>query len=105
LSAGPEGMLPDCRPKLKNLYAEGKTFIVTIAKSRTDTSYLVDGFASFKLCGYAIGGGYIESSCSICPLDSPSNFRICGTFQTLTLEGGNFGNATDYGTRILKMVG
>ena len=109
LDAGSEGILPQCRPIMQALYDSGKTFIVPVAKSRTspgtNSTYLTDGFASFKLCGFALGGGYNENSCSPTCAGPPSQVRICGTFQTLTVQGGELGNGTDYGTRVLRMVG
>lgn len=109
LAAGSEGMLPECRPVIQALYNDGQTFVVPIVKSRTppgsNSTYTADGFASFKLCGYALGGGYIENSCSTICTGSPSEFRICGTFETLTPTSGELGSGADYGTRVLRMVG
>lgn len=109
LGAGAEGILPQCRPILQALYNNGQTFIVPIVNLRTppgsNSTYTVDGFASFKLCGYALGGGYIENSCSTICTGSPSQHRICGTFEALPLDSGELGNGADYGTRVLRMVG
>ncbi len=109
LDAGSEGVVPQCRAVMKALYDSGTTFIVPVAKSRTPpgmrSTYLTDGFASFKLCGYALGGGYNENSCSPTCNGTSSQTRICGTFKTLTVNGGQFGDSTDYGTRVLKVVG
>ncbi|MHB1089690.1 MAG: pilus assembly protein TadG-related protein [Ilumatobacteraceae bacterium] len=109
LAAGAEGILPQCRPILEALYNSGQTFVVPIVKARTPPGatsiYISDGFASFKLCGYALGGSYIANSCSTICTGSPSDFRICGTFKPLTLNSGELGNGADYGTRILRMVG
>lgn len=109
LNAGSEGILPQCRPIMQALYDTGATFIVPVAKSRTspgtNSTYLTDGFASFKLCGFALGGGYNENSCPPTCNGSPSQIRICGSFQTLTVQGGELGDGTDYGTRVLRMVG
>jgi len=108
LDAGSEGVLPQCRPIMQALYDSGTTFIVPVAKSRTspgtNSTYLTDGFASFKLCGFALGGGYNENSCSPTCAGRPSQVRICGIFQTLTVNGGELGDGTDYGTRVLRMV-
>ena len=109
LDAGSEGIIPQCRPIMQALYDSGATFIVPVAKSRTspgsNSTYLTDGFASFKLCGFALGGGYNENSCSPTCNGGPSQTRICGTFQTLTVNNGELGDGTDYGTRVLRMVG
>lgn len=109
LDAGSEGILPQCRPIMQALYDNGTAFIVPVAKSRTspgaNSTYITDGFASFKLCGFALGGGYNENSCSPTCDGPPSQIRICGSFQTLTVNGGELGDGTDYGTRVLRMVG
>lgn len=109
LAAGSEGMLPQCRPVIQALYNSGQTFVVPIVNARTppgsSSTYVADGFASFKLCGYALGGGYIANSCSTICTGLPSEFRICGTFKTLTPTSGEPGNGADYGTRVLRMVG
>lgn len=109
VDAGSEGIMPQCRPIMQALYESGETFIVPVAKSRTspgtNSTYLTDGFASFKLCGFALGGGYNENSCSPTCDGPPSQVRICGTFQTLTVNNGELGDGTDYGTRVLRMVG
>lgn len=109
LDAGSEGMLPQCRPVLQALYEAREPFIVAIAASRTPPSsrstYTVDGFASFNLCGFALGGGYNENRCKTICRGSNSQRRICGTFKTLTFNSGEFGYGTDYGARVLRVVG
>lgn len=109
LDAGSEGVLPQCRPVIEALYESGETFIVPVVDSRTPpgsgSTYTADGFASFRLCGFALGGGYIENSCSTVCAGLPSRIRICGTFETLTFNGGELGDGTDYGTRVLRVVG
>lgn len=109
LAAGNEGMLPECRPVIQALYNSGQTFVVPIVNARTppgsNSTYTADGLAAFKLCGYALGGGYIANSCSTICTGSPSNFRICGTFMTLTPNSDELGSGADYGTRVLRMVG
>ncbi|MEY4873905.1 MAG: hypothetical protein RJB41_607 [Actinomycetota bacterium] len=108
LNAGAEGMLPECRPVIAALKTNNQTFVVPIVYQRTppgsNSKYYADGFATFKLCGYALGGGYISNSCSTICNGSPSEFRICGTFMTLTLDSGELGNGVDYGTRVIRMV-
>lgn len=109
LDAGSEGIIPQCRPVIEALYEGGQTFIVPIVDSRTppgsNSTYTADGFASFKLCGFALGGGYNENSCSTICNGPPSKRRICGTFETLTFNDGELGDGTDYGTRVLRVVG
>ena len=109
LDAGSEGILPKCRPVIKALYDGGQVFVLPIAVSRTHpgshSTYTADGFASFKLCGYALGGGFIANSCSTICTGSPSNFRLCGTFKTQTFNSGELGIGIDYGTRVLRMIG
>lgn len=109
LDAGSEGILPRCRPVIKALYDGGQTFVLPVAKSRTrpgsNSTYTADGFASFKLCGYALGGGFIANTCSTICSGSPSDFRLCGTFKSQTFNSGALGIGTDYGTRILRMIG
>lgn len=109
INAGSEGVLPQCRAIIQALYDNGETFIVPIAASRTpagsDSTYTVDGFASFKLCGFALGAGYIQNSCPVICVGLPSQHRICGTFKTQTVTDGKLGDSTDYGTRVFKVVG
>ncbi len=109
LDAGSEGILPRCRPVIRALYDANQVFVLPIAISRTRpgsrSTYTADGFASFNLCGYALGGGFIANSCSTICTGSPSDFRICGTFKTQTFNSGALGIGTDYGTRILRMIG
>lgn len=109
LEAGSEGVLPACRPVIEALKRNGQTFVTPIVSSRTPpgsgSKYKADGFVTFQLCGYALGGGYIENSCSTICTGLASRIRICGTFKTLTLDSGEIANAVDYGTRVLKMVG
>ena len=109
LPAGQEGNLPQCRSVVKSAYDNATVLTVPIMYSRTKagagSEYFVDGFASFVLCGYAIGGGYTATNCPTVCTGAGNDYRLCGYFKTATLSDGDLGSGTDYGTRIFKAIG
>ncbi len=109
LPAGQEGNLPQCRSVIKGAYDNSELLTVPIMYSRTKagagSKYFVDGFASFVLCGYAIGGGYTATDCPEVCTGAVNDYRLCGYFRTATLSEGDLGSGSDYGTRIIKAIG
>jgi hypothetical protein len=101
-----EGNNPRCPAVIQDRYRAGVTLIVPMMYARVGsgggTTIYADGFAALRLCGYALGGGFLETSCpTVCPTNQPSQTRLCGTFRAITTTQGVVGNGNvDYGSRV-----
>lgn len=101
-----------CKTLLETLASPGntKTFIIPLFDQATlsgnNTMYRVIAFASFDLCSFKIpntsnNGTECNKTCS-----GPNNLGyLCGFFQPAVVPDGTMISGSDYGTRVMKVVG
>ena len=71
--------------------------------------YHIAGFVGFHVTGYRFPGNATVNRWPAgfdCP-EAPGGSGVCirGTFTEITIPDGGFGGGTDYGARIVKMIG
>jgi hypothetical protein len=113
----------DCEAELIRRYNAGEPVIVPVMYWRSGTGgstvWQIDGFVAIEICAFDIKGndGLEFNSCRN-PDNSPSALcapvrgaggqdvrRMCGKFTPYVLTDGEIGGGTDYGTRVIKMIG
>lgn len=113
IPSGPSGTNSNCRTVIQSLLGKTAIFPVTseYVAAGSASYYVVKSFAAITICGYALGGGFIANTCtptSLCS-GSPSQNRICGVFAPAVIAdgeiGGSVGGPTDFGVRVIKMIG
>lgn len=111
-----------CAEEIIRRYYNDIPIIVPVMYGRqgqgSQTIWLVDGFVKVTVCGFDLtgnddldfdqcaGGG---SSCNAPPKNGNEEGqmpkRICGIFEPFVLTDGTIGGSSDYGTRIIQLVG
>ena len=111
-----------CEAELIRRYNAGEPIIVPIMFWRTGTGsntiWEIDGFVAIEICAFDIkGNDGLEFNSCLNPDNSPDAVcapvrqggqdvrRMCGRFTPYVLTDGEIGGGTDYGTRVIKMIG
>lgn len=111
-----------CTDELIRRYTLGLPVLVPVMIGRTGnggtTVWEVDGFISVTVCAFDLvsnagleldgcrgQGGIGNTTCTAQRVRGQMPRRICGVFEPYTLTDGDLGNSTDYGTRVIKLIG
>ncbi len=112
----------DCEAELIRRYNAGEPVIVPVMYWRLGTGgstvWQVDGFVAIEICAFDIkGNDGLEFNTCRNPDNSPNAVcspirgggqdvkRLCGRFTPYVLTDGDLGGGTDYGVRVIKMIG
>lgn len=112
----------ECTAELIRRYNLGLPVLIPVMTWREGnggtTTWLIDGFVAVSICAFDLSGNdRLEldgcqgsgvagnTSCVLPRVNGQAPRRICGVFQPYTLTDGGLGNSTDYGTRVIKLIG
>lgn len=111
-----------CTTELIRRYNLGLPVLVPVMTWRAGnggtTIWVIDGFVAVDICAFDLSGndqleldgcqgsGVAGNTSCVSPrVQGQAPRRICGVFRPYSITEGDLGNSTDYGTRVIKLIG
>lgn len=112
-----------CATELIRRFNAGEKVLVPVMIWREanggNAVWTIDGFVSATICAFDLTGSDAleldacqglaglagNTACTTSKVGGKMPRRICGVFEPYTLTDGQIGRGSDYGTRVIKMIG